>query len=322
MERQLFYQNQVVGATEMMRLQTVPEAMFDAFAKEVVGKGVISGLNVTHNAGYGVLVGLGALFAGSGRRAVLGANTNLNCAVDKDGVATVPIPQNGGVDQERYLSIFAVNTDAYSELITLPDDSTTYYTVSDQVSLLVVAGAIAATGAGVRPALMADGVLLVDIKLTSSNALANTFYTDRRQAIQTLYGLSVASAEHTHAINQVTGLQTALDGLETLIEQRAGQAHTHTMSEVIGLASAFSGKANAVHSHGIDSITGLQTALDEKTSTAHTHSIQDVDDLQTVLAGKANTGHTHTLPTITCNEGTVNYQLTISGGSLALTRLN
>ena len=100
MEKQLFYQGQIVGVTELMKLQTVPESLFDAFAREIVGKGVIDGVVVAHNAGYGVTVSAGSMFAGSGRRATLTATSNVDCAVDKDSAATIPIPQSGGADQE------------------------------------------------------------------------------------------------------------------------------------------------------------------------------------------------------------------------------
>lgn len=46
---------------------------------------------------------------------------------------------------------------------------------------------------------------------------------------------SYAAASHTHAISDVTGLQTALDG-------KAASSHTHTIAQVTGLQTALDGK--------------------------------------------------------------------------------
>lgn len=62
---------------------------------------------------------------------------------------------------------------------------------------------------------------------------------------------------HTHVINDVTGLQTALDG-------KAATSHTHSIANVTGLQTALDGKANTSHTHVIADVTGLQTALDGK----------------------------------------------------------
>lgn len=61
--------------------------------------------------------------------------------------------------------------------------------------------------------------------------------------------VGAADAVHGHAISDVTGLQTALDG-----KQAAGSY------------------AAATHTHAIDDVTGLQTALDGKSATSHSHS--------------------------------------------------
>jgi hypothetical protein len=66
-----------------------------------------------------------------------------------------------------------------------------------------------------------------------------------------------AAAIHTHAIGDVTGLQTALDG-------KAATVHTHAIGDVTGLQTALDGKAATVHTHAIGDVTGLQTALDAK----------------------------------------------------------
>ena len=298
MRRQLFYFDQAIGVTEMMSLQEAPQALFDAMAQEVVGSGVISGLVVTHNSGYGVNVSAGAMFAPNGRRCTLEA-TSLSCTTDKDGVTIAPVPQSGGNNQERYVSIFAVHYEQPSNYIQLPDSSMAYYIMSDAIVLQVVAGPIAAVGSATRPALRTDAVLLADVLLSSNNALADMIYTDRRQKIQTLFNLSQVAQDHTHPMSQVVGLQSALDSLSSQIGQRAPSTHQHAMGDITGLSTALASKANATHGHEIANITGLADALASKASGTHSHAQGDITGLSTTLASKANSSHSHAQGDIT-----------------------
>lgn len=68
-----------------------------------------------------------------------------------------------------------------------------------------------------------------------------------------------ANSSHTHAISNVTGLQTALDG-------KAAAAHTHVIADTTGLQAAIDGKAASVHGHAVSDISGLQASLDSKVS--------------------------------------------------------
>jgi len=102
---------------------------------------------------------------------------------------------------------------------------------------------------------------------------------------------------HTHAISDVTSLQTTLDG-------KASSTHSHAISDVTGLQTALDGKASTSHSHAISDVTGLQTSLDGKASSSHSHAISDVTGLQTSLDGKAALSHTHAAGDIT--SGTLN----------------
>lgn len=67
---------------------------------------------------------------------------------------------------------------------------------------------------------------------------------------------------HSHAISDVTGLDSAL-------ESKAASSHNHAISEVTGLQGALDGKAASSHSHAISDVTGLQGALDGKTTTTY-----------------------------------------------------
>lgn len=69
---------------------------------------------------------------------------------------------------------------------------------------------------------------------------------------------SYAAASHTHAISDVTGLQTALDG-------KAASSHTHAISDVTGLQSALDGKSATSHTHSdaTTSASGFMSAADK-----------------------------------------------------------
>jgi hypothetical protein len=111
-------------------------------------------------------------------------------------------------------------------------------------------------------------------------------------------------ATHTHAISEVSTLQTALDG-------KAASSHTHAIAEVTGLQTALDGKAPSTHTHAAADITSGTLAIariptgttsstvcigndsrlsDSRTPTAHTHAIADVTGLQTALDGKQASG--------------------------------
>jgi hypothetical protein len=101
-----------------------------------------------------------------------------------------------------------------------------------------------------------------------------------------------APTSHTHAIADVTGLQTALNG-------KAATSHTHAIADVTGLQDDLDGKASTTHGHAIADVTGLQDDLDGKAATSHTHAIADVTGLQDDLDGKASTTHGHAIADVT-----------------------
>lgn len=118
-------------------------------------------------------------------------------------------------------------------------------------------------------------------------------------------------APHVHAIADVTGLQTALDG-------KAALSHTHTIAQVTGLQTALDGKAATVHTHAISDVTGLQTALDNKSNVGHTHIIANITGLQTALDGKAAVVHTHSISDVTGLQTALDgKQKTITSGTAA-----
>jgi len=55
-------------------------------------------------------------------------------------------------------------------------------------------------------------------------------------------------------------------------------AHTHAIADVTNLQTELDGKAATNHTHSIANVTGLQTALDGKADDSHTHTAADVTD--------------------------------------------
>lgn len=80
-----------------------------------------------------------------------------------------------------------------------------------------------------------------------------------------------ANKDHTHAVADVTGLQTALDDKQPKGDYATSKALTE------GLA----GKANTAHTHTIANVTGLQDALNGKLSVATFEGFVDYGDLDT-----------------------------------------
>ena len=63
--------------------------------------------------------------------------------------------------------------------------------------------------------------------------------------------------------------------------------HSHAISDITSLQTTLDGKASSSHSHAISDVTDLQTTLDGKAASTHSHAIADVTDLQTTLDAKA-----------------------------------
>lgn len=84
----------------------------------------------------------------------------------------------------------------------------------------------------------------------------------------------------------VTGSIT--EGGTSLSSKYAARSHSHAVSDVTGLQSALNGKAATSHTHGMSDVTGLQNALDGKASSTHTHAMSDVTGLQDALNAKAD----------------------------------
>lgn len=131
--------------------------------------------------------------------------------------------------------------------------------------------------------------------------------------------IGAAPKNHGHEINQVTGLQQALDqkqpsGEYQPIGDYAPAVHEHGINEVTGLQQVLDQKqpagdyqpsgsyAPALHGHEISNVTGLQDALDQKQPVGnyqpagsyapalHGHGIGQVVGLQEALDQKQTAG--------------------------------
>lgn len=123
-----------------------------------------------------------------------------------------------------------------------------------------------------------------------------------------------AAVSHSHAISDVTNLQTSLDG-------KASSSHSHAISDVTNLQTTLDGKASSSHSHIISDVTGLQTALDGKAASSHSHAISDVTGLQTALDGKQATLGTGSITSSLILDGTIVNGDIATGAAIALSKL-
>jgi oxalate decarboxylase/phosphoglucose isomerase-like protein (cupin superfamily) len=162
-------------------------------------------------------------------------------------------------------------------------------------------------------AVRADDSRLSDARTPTAHTHAISDVTNLQTSLD-----GKAAASHTHAISDVTNLQTTLDG-------KAAASHTHAAGDItsgtLNIARIPTGTSSSTvcigndsrlsdartplaHTHVIGDVTNLQTSLDGKAASVHTHAISDVTGLQTALDGKAATSHVHSAADVT--SGTFN----------------
>lgn len=85
-----------------------------------------------------------------------------------------------------------------------------------------------------------------------------------------------APAEHTHEMDDVTGLSDALSG-------KSDTTHKHTTSDITDFSTEMAKKANASHTHEIANVTGLQDKLDNMVAVAEGKRASYVFDTKSKL---------------------------------------
>lgn len=107
------------------------------------------------------------------------------------------------------------------------------------------------------------------------------------------YATAADLAAHAAAVDPHPGYLTTAEGIAAFqpIGAYAAAVHGHALGDVTGLQSALDGKqaagsyAAAAHTHAIGDTTGLQAALDGKAASAHNHVSTDISD--STAAGRA-----------------------------------
>lgn len=118
--------------------------------------------------------------------------------------------------------------------------------------------------------------------------------------------VGAAAASHTHTKSQITDLSLAWSEITGKPASFTPSAHGHAIADVAGLQTALNGKAASSHTHPMSDITGLSldwSAIQNKPSTytpsAHGHTAADISNLsdatrtvgwRTASAAPANAG--------------------------------
>ena len=153
---------------------------------------------------------------------------------DKDGTTTATIQSSGGGGGGGTVDAYTkAETDALLADYALKADAATDHN-HDRQYLKLAGGTL--TGSLTAPSIAVTGSI-----------------TEGGTSLSSKY----AAKSHSHAMSDVTGLQTALNG-------KAASSHTHAVSDVTGLQDSLDAKAALSHTHGMSDVTGLQDALDAK----------------------------------------------------------
>lgn len=139
-----------------------------------------------------------------------------------------------------------------------------------------------------------------DVVLAAGDIASGTFSSSRIPNLD--------AAKLTTGIFDIDRIPTGTSATTVALGNHAHSAyallsHAHTIDDVTNLQSTLDGKSNTGHGHAIADTSGLQSALDDKASAIHLHTIANTTGLQTALDGKAATGHLHNASDI--NAGTL-----------------
>ena len=201
-----------------------------------------------------------------------------------------------------------VSISAHNDIRTLIADLTTKLnnfldvddTTTDELSEVI---ALINNNKGTLESLTTSKINVSDIvdNLTTSNA---SKVLSAKQGVVIKSSIDTLQTEldsHGHAIADISGLQSALDG-KAATSHGTHVSYSTTAPTMDGTASV--GTASTVarsdHKHPTDTSRASQTDLDAletvvagKANSSHTHTIANITNLQTTLDGKASSSHTH-----------------------------
>ena len=138
-------------------------------------------------------------------------------------------------------------------------------------------------------------------------------------------GGSVTPSSTTPAMDGTAAVGTSTDyaradHVHPTDTSRAAASHSHAISDVTSLQSALDGKAAASHSHAISDVTNLQTTLDGKAASTHSHAVGDLPtgtgSNQVALGNHTHSGYassSHTHGSIS-NAGAITSDTTVASG--------
>ena len=119
----------------------------------------------------------------------------------------------------------------------------------------------------------------------SAYSTKDTELEGRLGLIETAFTANIQAALSGAASPSSTNVFATANGLAG----KANTVHTHAIADVTDLQTTLDAKASTTHTHTIANVTGLQTALDNldinKAEANHTHIIQDISNLENTLDG-------------------------------------
>lgn len=128
---------------------------------------------------------------------------------------------------------------------------------------------------------------------TAANTVKNDLLNGAGSAYDTLKELG----------DLIVDNKDAIDALEEIASGKANATHSHAISDITNLQSALDGKADSSHTHTVSQISGLTATVTELNVldgiTATTAELNYMDgvtsNVQTQLDGKAASSHSHTI---------------------------
>ena len=223
-----------------------------------------------------------------------------------------------GVDAETFPQVYTADINSLQIAGTTPVEITDVINMLGERIVTISAPNASPSTAGWMSAAVYDEHVLYDVRLDSAEANIISLQTTK------------SDVGHTHPIADVTGLQLALDDIQTELDTKADKVigatsgrfagldasgnltdsgfspasfslvgHLHTIPDVTGLQDALNLKSDIGHTHVIANVTGLQAALDGKAALVHGHAIADVTGLQAALDNKSDLGHGHAIADVT-----------------------